>query len=161
MISISRPARRSSLRQSLRHLAAASCAACLLSPVTAAPADATPQTILRGLSHIALAPLDIALAPVTSFIGIYRNMQDIDDSLGVRLAYLIPGYAWNVGVQIWAGAIREIAGLLELVPGFFLVPFEVDMTPLFAPGEKANALVDIETPPLNIKFGIDYTSVPY
>ena len=93
--------------------------------------------------------------------SIYNNMRDIDDSLGVRVTYLIPGYAWNVGVQIGAGGVRMIAGLLELVPGLFLLPFEVDMTPLFAPGEKANAMVDVETPPLNIKFGIDYTSVPY
>jgi hypothetical protein len=88
-------------------------------------------------------------------------MNDIDDSLGVRLAYVVPGYAWNTGLQIGAGALREVAGLLELLPGIFLLPFELDMDPLFAPTEKANAMVDIETPPLNIKFGIDYTSVPY
>ena len=113
------------------------------------------------MSNILFAPIDIAFSPFVAGNSIYNNMRNIDDSLGVRIAYVIPGYVWNTGLQIGAGATREVAGLLELVPGIFLLPFDLDMDPIFAPGEKANALVDIDTPPLNIKFGIDYTSVPY
>jgi hypothetical protein len=127
----------------------------------ASPAAASPETLRRSIGNILFAPLDIALSPIVAAHSIYRNLNDIDDSLGVRLVYTIPGFAWNTGLQIGAGAIRELTGLLELVPGLILLPFEADMDALFAPGEKANALVDVETPPLNIKFGIDYTSVPY
>ena len=148
------------MSSSIRRFCAFGAAVALLI-AAASPASASPETLRRAVGNIIFAPIDMGLSPIVAGRAVYQNIQDIDDSLGVRLAYLIPGYAWNVGVQIGAGAIREIAGLFELVPGIFLVPFEVDMTPLFAPGEKANALVDIETPPLNIKFGIDYTSVPY
>ena len=125
------------------------------------PASASPDTLKRSVSNLVFAPFDIALAPITAANTIYKNLNDIDDSLGVRLAYVIPGFGWNTGLMIGSGVIRAIAGALEFVPGLFLVPFDLDMAPLFAPGEKANALVDIDTPPLNIKFGIDYSSVPY
>lgn len=127
----------------------------------ASPAAASPETLKRSASNILFAPLDIALSPVVAAHTIYHNLSNIDDSLGVRVVYVVPGFVWNTGLAIGAGAVREIAGLIELLPGIFLVPFEVDMSPLFAPGEKANALVDHDTPPLNIKFGIDYSSVPY
>ena len=113
------------------------------------------------MSNILFSPLDIALSPIVAASSIYRNLNDIDDSLGVRLVYTVPGFAWNTGVQIGAGGIRALAGLLELVPGLVLLPFEADMDPLFSPAEKADALVDIETRPIDIKFGIDYSSLPY
>ena len=127
----------------------------------ASPAAASPETLKRSLGNILFSPLDIALSPIIAARSIYRNLNDVGDSVGVRVAYTVPGFAWNTGLTIGAGAIRMLSGLLELVPGLVLLPFEADMDPLFAPGEKANALVDIETPPLNIKLGIDYSSVPY
>lgn len=127
----------------------------------ASPAVASPETLKRAMSNILFAPVDIALSPIVAARSIYNNLRDIDDTVGVKVAYPIPGFVWNTGLQIGAGAIRELTGLIELVPGIFLLPFEADMDPLFAPPEKADALVDIETPPLYVKFGIDYSSVPY
>lgn len=113
------------------------------------------------MGNILFSPIDAALSPVVAANTIYNNLNDIDDSLGVRIAYPLPGFAWNTGLQLGSAAVRLISGVLELVPGLILLPFEADMSPLFAPAEKANALVDIETPPVAVKFGIDYTSVPY
>ena len=113
------------------------------------------------MGNILFGPLDIALSPFVAARSIYRNLNDIDDSLGVRLVYPVPGFAWNTGLQIGAGAIRTLAGLLELVPGLVLLPFEADMDPLFTPATKAEALVDIETAPIDVKFGVDYTSLAY
>jgi hypothetical protein len=127
----------------------------------ASPAAASPETLKRAMSNILFAPVDIALSPIVAARSIYNNLRDIDDTVGVKVAYPVPGFAWNTGLQIGAGAIRELTGLIELVPGIFLLPFEADMDPLFAPAEKADALVDVETPPLAVKFGIDYSSVPY
>jgi hypothetical protein len=148
------------LSSSIRRFCAR-CAVVTLLIAVASPATASPETLKRSMCNILFAPVDIALSPIVAAHSIYRNLNDIDDTLGVRLAYTVPGFAWNTGLQIGAGAIRELTGLIELVPGLFLLPFEADMDPLFAPTEKAGALVDIETPPLNIKFGIDYSSVPY
>jgi hypothetical protein len=148
------------LSSSIRRFCACTAVAGLLFAV-ASPAEASPETLRRSASNILFSPLDMVFTPVVAGRAIYHNMRDIDDTLGVRVFYVVPGYAWNMGVNFGASAVRMISGLLELVPGVLLLPFDADMDPLFAPGEKANALVDIETPPLYVKFGIDYTSVPY
>jgi len=148
------------LSSSIRRFCA--CAAVALPLLFAASsASASTETLKRSLSNILFAPLDIVLSPIVAAHTIYRNLNDIGDSLGVRLAYPIPGYAWTTGLTIGAGGLRELSGLLELVPGLVLLPFEADMDPLFDPAEKADALVNVDTPPLNVKFGIDYSSVPY
>jgi len=135
--------------------------AVLLALAVCGPASASPETLKRSMGNILFAPIDLALSPVVAAHSIYRNLHDVDDSLGVKIAYPLPGFAWNTGLQIGSSAIRGIAGLLELLPGLALLPFEADMAPLFSPADKGNALVDIPTPPLNVRFGIDYTSVPY
>jgi hypothetical protein len=148
------------LGSSVRRFCACGTVAVLLF-AAASPAAASSETLRRSVGNLLFAPLDIALSPIVAARSIYRNLNDIDDSLGVRLVYPVPGFAWNTGLQIGAGGIRALAGLLELVPGLVLLPFEADMDPLFSPAAKANALVDIETRPIDIKFGIDYSSLPY
>ncbi len=81
------------------------------------PAAATPETLKRSVGNILFAPFDIAASPVTAGKALYTNLREIDDSSWVRIVFPVPGYVWTLGVQIGGGAIREIAGLLELVPG--------------------------------------------
>ncbi len=120
------------------------------------PASATPETLKRSVGDILFAPLDIATSPVTAGKALYTNLREIDDARWKRIVFPIPGYLWILGVQIGGGAIREIAGLLELVPGLGLLFFDADLDPLFGPVERSDALVDLKTPPLNIKFGVNY-----
>ena len=120
------------------------------------PASATPETLKRSVGDILFAPLDIATSPVTAGKALYTNLREIDDARWKRIVFPIPGYLWILGVQIGGGAIREIAGLLELVPGLGLLFFDADLNPLFGPVERSDALVDLKTPPLNIKFGVNY-----
>ncbi len=133
----------------------------LLALAIAAPATASPETLRRSIGNIFFAPFDLALAPVVAANTVYVNLQEIDDSEAVRFVYPIPGWMWTTGVQIGASVIRVITGLLELLPGLALLPFEADLDPLFDPVERGDALVDIETTPLRIKFGVNYTTVPY
>jgi hypothetical protein len=132
-------------------------AGALLALVLAAPASASPETLRRSVSNVLFGPLDIALTPYVSAQNIYNNLQNIDDTMPVRVAYVVPGYVWNCGVQIGAGFIRVLTGVIEFLPGIGLLPFEADLDPLFAPAEKAPALVDYDTPPLHVKFGLTYT----
>ncbi len=88
-------------------------------------------------------------------------MQVIDVSVGVIVVYSVRGFVWNCFVQFGGGIIREIAGLLELGPGLGLFFLEADLDPLYDPVERGEALVDIDTPPLAIKFGVNYTTIPY
>ena len=122
----------------------------------ALPASASSETLKRSLTNLAFGPLDFALAPVTGATGVYRNLQDIDDTMGVRVFYAVPGVVWNTAFNMGGGVLRVFTGALELVPGILLLPFEADMTPLFAPPERAPALIDEETDSLSIKIGIDY-----
>jgi len=89
-----------------------------------------------------------------------RSLDDTQDPPAVRVAFAVPGLAWNTGVQGLAAVVREVSGLLELPVGICLLPFERDLAPLFAPSETGDALVDAETPALRIRFGIDYLNPP-
>jgi hypothetical protein len=124
--------------------------------VAASSAQASPETLQRSVGNILFGPLDVVFAPVVGSRTVYTNIQDIDDSMGVRIAYVIPGVVWNTTLQAGSGIIRVMTGLIEFVPGLLLLPFEADLDPLFSPVEKSDALVDEDTPVLNIKFGVVY-----
>jgi hypothetical protein len=124
------------------------------------PASATPETLKRSMGNILFAPFDIAASPVTAGKALYTNLREIDDARWKQVVFTIPGYVWILGVQIGGGAIREIAGLLELVPGLGLLFFDADLDPLYDLVERNDALVDLETPPLNLKFGVNYVASP-
>lgn len=140
-------------------------AALVLTSLAAAPADASPDTLRRALGNIFQAPLDLALSPVVAGVTIRNGLRNIEDTRGVRIAYPVPGFIWNTGVQIGAACIREFTGLLELVPGIGLYFFETDLDPLYAPVERGNALfegdIGYPDPLFAYKFGIDYTVVPF
>jgi len=123
----------------------------------AGPASASPETLKRSIGNLVFAPFDLAFTPIVSARDVVNNLQNVDDTMGVRIAYAVPGYVWNMGVQIGACATRAIAGALELLPGIGLFFFEADLDPLFPPVERAPALVDYDTPPMHFKFGISYT----
>lgn len=135
--------------------------AAALALVVAAPATASPETLKRSMSNILMGPFDIATAPVVAGQTLYRNLSDIDDSTGVRIFYPLPGYVWTTAVQTGAGVLRSVTGVLELIPGLFLLPFETDMEPLFDPAEDNEALVDVDLFLMNLKFGVDYTTTPF
>jgi len=87
-------------------------------------------------------------------------MQAVDDPTAVRVLFLVPGLGWNLGVQAMAAAVREIAGLLELVPGVGLAFTATDWPPLFDPAETGRALIDVETRAVDFRIGVDYTTLP-
>ncbi len=123
-----------------------------------APAAATEQTFKRAMTNLLFGPFDIALSPIVGPRSVYQNLQDIDDTTGVRIAYAVPGVAWNTAFNIGGGMLRVMSGLLEIVPGILLLPFEGDMNPLFAPPERADALIGEETSLTSIKGGSNHMS---
>ena len=60
-----------------------------------------------------------------------------------------------------AGVVREVAGLIEFVPGLIVLPIEADLDAIYAPIERGNALIDEDTPALRFKIGVDYMTVPF
>lgn len=130
--------------------------ALMLSLALAGPAAASPETFKRGLGNVLFGPIDIALSPVVGSMAVYNNIQDVDDTLGVRVFYVVPGLVWNTFIGMGGGLVRILAGAFELVPGVFLIPFEADLDPLFAPVERSDALVDEELDLIHVKFGVNY-----
>lgn len=130
--------------------------ALLLATAAASPAQASPETLKRSVGNILFGPLDVVFAPVVGSQTVYHNIQDIDDSMWVRVAYVVPGVVWNTTLEAGSGIIRCMTGLIEFLPGLGLLPFKADLDPLFSPVEKSDALVDEETPVLNVKFGVNY-----
>jgi hypothetical protein len=127
----------------------------------ASPAAATYETLRRSLGNILFAPFDMILSPVVATNTVYNNLRDVDDSLGVRVAYVPVGVCWNTGVQAMAAIVREISGLIEFVPGLIVLPLEADLDPISAPVEPGTALLEVDTAPLRLKLGVDYTTVPF
>jgi hypothetical protein len=123
-----------------------------------APAAASPKTLKRSIENLTQWPLDVATAPIVSAYTIQRNMRDIGDSTAVRIFYPLPGFAWNTMVQIGAGVLRGVAGVLEFGPGIVLLPFEADLDPLFDPSLDNDALVDWQNGIYDVKFAVDYTT---
>ncbi len=120
-------------------------------------AQATGETLKRATSNILMAPFDMVMSPIVAGKTIVTNMQEIDDSTGVRVAYAVPGYIFLTGMQLGASTIRAISGVLEFLPGLGLLFFDTDLDPLYDPVENGDAMVDYDTRFLNMKFGIDYT----
>jgi len=126
-----------------------------------------------------MGPFDMVLAPVQAGNTVYHNLQDVDDSTGVRVAYTIPGLGWLTLLNFGSGMIRILTGALEVVPGVLLFGSESDIEPLFDPVEDAgalfewdNPLIDNEDPwvyynplvapfAIRVKMGINYTQAEY
>ncbi len=130
--------------------------ASMLGLCLAGSAAASPETFKRGLGNLLFGPVDIALAPVVGTRAVYHNLTDIDDTLGVRVFYVVPGVIWNTFIQLGGGLVRTLSGGFEFVPGLFLIPFEADLDPIYAPVDRADALVDEELTLIHLKFGVNY-----
>lgn len=133
-------------------------AAGALAALPPCPAEAAAETLRRSLQNIALAPFDIALAPVSAGHALYRNLDESEESTAVKVAFVVPGFVWNTGVNLLGGALRELAGLLELPPGLVLAGFETQLPPLLDVVERSDALVDAEGRVFHWRLGVDYTS---
>ncbi len=124
----------------------------------AAPAAAGPETLKRSVENLTQWPLDIVATPIVAGKSIVTNLQSVEDSPGVRIAYPVPGYLWNVMVGWGASVLRGVTGVLELIPGVVLLFLDADMDPLFDPADENDALVDWENGIYDVKFGVDYTT---
>jgi hypothetical protein len=128
--------------------------------LVAAPAAATTDVIKRSFENMPQGVADAALSPVTAGTTIYNNMTTIEDTLPVRVAYVVPGYVWNVMTNFGGGLIRSITGVLELPVGLVLLFTDAEMEPLFDPAEDNEALLTLDQIEeiYRVKVGIDYTT---
>lgn len=131
---------------------------CALALGLCMPAAADTGALKRSIQNLTEFPFDIALSPITAGTAIYRNMRDVGDSPGVRIAYPVPGYFWNIMVQGGTGIIRGVTGLIELPVGIVVAISGAEFEPLFDPAENNEALLELDSDIYNFKVGIDYTT---
>jgi hypothetical protein len=126
------------------------------------PVSASPETLKRSIGNLTQCPLDLALSPVVAGKTVYQNLQEIDDSMAVKIFYPVPGFVFVTFVQAGAAVLRGVTGVFEFLPGLGLLPFpDTDLDPLFDPADENEALVDYETPVFYFKFGVSYTTSGY
>ena len=128
--------------------------------LAAAPAGATTDVLKRSFENMPQGLLDAALSPITAGHSIYTNMTTIEDTVPVRLAYVVPGYVWNVMCDFGGGLIRSITGVMELPVGLVLLFTDAEMEPLFDPAEDNEALITVDQfeDIYRVKVGISYTA---
>jgi len=128
--------------------------------LAALPAAATTTVLKRAFENMPQGVGDLVLSPYTAGRTLYNNMTTIDDTLPVRIAYIVPGYAWNVMANFGGGLIRALTGALELPTGLVLLFSDAEMEPLFDPAEDNEALItwDAYEDIYRIKMGISYTA---
>ena len=83
----------------------------------AGQASASPETLKRSVGNVLFGPLDIAFTPIVSARDVVNNLQNVDDTMGVRIAYTVPGYVWNTVMQVSGGVLRVLTGCIEFLPG--------------------------------------------
>jgi hypothetical protein len=140
-----------------RAVAALAFAAFLLAP---AAAHAGGATLKRAVGNMIQGPIDVGLAPITAGVVEVQNLRNIDDTMPVRVAYALPGYLWLTGMFAGASVLRMVTGVLEFVPGLFLLPFDAEMGSLFDPVESGSAFISQDTPVMDIRLMLDYTAAP-
>ena len=136
-------------------------AAVALLAIAAAPAAATPATLKRSVENMTQWPLDLVLSPYVAGNSIYQNMQSETDTTAVKIAYPVPGYAWNLMVQVGASVLRGVTGVIEFVPGVILLPLDAEFDPLYDPVEDNPAVVEYDNPVYRLRFGVTYTTGGY
>lgn len=132
----------------------------LLALALALPASATTTVLKRSFENMPQGVFDAVLSPVTAGKSVYDNMTTIEDTPGVRVAYAVPGYAWNMMSNFGGGIIRSLTGVLELPAGLFLLFSDNEMEPLFDPAEDNDALIQYDEYEdiYRVKLGINYTA---
>jgi hypothetical protein len=135
-------------------------AAAALALAAAAPAGATTDVIQRSFENMPQGIGDALLSPYTAGRTVYNNLNNIEDTPGVRVAYTVPGYFWNVMCNFGGGLIRTITGVIELPTGLVLLFSDAEMEPLFDPVEDNEGLITFDQfeDVYRVKMGVDYTT---
>jgi hypothetical protein len=125
----------------------------------ATPALATVDVLRRSFENMPQGLLDSVLSPVTAGQSIVNNLQDIEDTPGVRAVYTVPGFVWNTMANFGGGLIRSLTGVMELPVGVVLLFTDAEMEPLFDPVEDNDSLVlyDDYEDVYRVKFGTHYS----
>ena len=126
--------------------------------VAAAPgvSHAGTKTLARSVQNLIFFPFDLALSPFVATKTTYENWRASDDTKAVKYGYALFAPFWSFGVEAGASVIRGVAGMLELLPGIVLLPFDAQMNAIYDLPETQPAWVDVGSDAFRMKFGVNY-----
>ena len=126
--------------------------------VAAAPgvSHAGATTLARSVQNLIFFPFDLALSPFVATKTTYENWRASDDTKAVKYGYALFAPFWSFGVEAGASVIRGVAGMLELLPGIVLLPFDAQMNAIYDLPETQPAWVDVGSDAFRMKFGVNY-----
>ncbi len=139
-----------------RRFASLICLVALLAVATPGVSHAGTKTLARSVQNLLFFPFDLALSPFVATKITYENWRDSDDTKAVKYGYAIIAPFWSFGVEAGASVIRGVAGMIELVPGIVLLPFDGEMSAIYDLPETQPAWVDVGSDAFRMKFGVDY-----
>ena len=126
--------------------------------VAAAPgvSHAGAKTLARSVQNLIFFPMDLLLSPFVATKITYENWRDSDDTKAVKYGYALIAPFWSFGVEAGASVIRGVAGIIELLPGIALLPFDGELSPIYDLPEAQPAWVDVGSDAFRMKFGVNY-----
>ena len=128
--------------------------------VAAAPgvSHAGAKTLARSVQNLLFFPFDLALSPFVATKITYEKWRESSDTKAVKYGYALFAPIWNCGVVAGASVIRGVAGMIELLPGIALLPFDGELSAVYELPEVQPAWVDVGSDAFRMKFGVDYLS---
>ena len=126
--------------------------------VAAAPgvSHAGAKTLARSVQNLIFFPFDLALSPFVATKITYERWRESDDTKAVKYGYALFAPFWSFGVEAGASVIRGVAGMIELLPGIVLLPFDGEMNAIYDLPESQPAWVDVGSDAFRMKFGVNY-----
>ncbi len=94
----------------------------LLSSLAAGPAAAQPATMLNGVENVAMAPIDVVLAPVVAVRTMRGNIEQARVGAGGQVVGWTLGVPWVYTLQSVLSGARIVSGVGEMLLGLALVP---------------------------------------
>lgn len=144
--------------RSARRLVSLAFLVAVLAAVAPGVSHAGAKTLARSVQNLVFFPFDLALSPFVATKITYDSWRESDDTKAVKYGYALVAPVWNFGVEAGASVIRGVAGVLELLPGIVLLPFDREMNAIYDLPETQPAWVDVGTAeaPFRMRFGVDY-----
>ena len=94
----------------------------MLSSLLASPVSAQPATMLNGVENIAMAPVDVVLAPAVAFQTVQSNLEPAGMGTFGRATTTLFGVPWIWTLQNVLTGARIVSGLGEIGLGLALTP---------------------------------------
>jgi hypothetical protein len=93
-----------------------------LTSLLASPASAQPVTMLNGVENIAMAPVDVVLAPAVAFRTVRSNLEPAGMGTFGESTTTLFGMPWVWTLQNVLAGARIVSGLGEIGLGLVLTP---------------------------------------